>query len=249
MRWLASVSLSILLGACVQTPPRPLPEIETRPPDKLVLPEWEYIGVSVQGRPIRHRAIGTGHRRVLFIGGIHGNEVEGMVATAQLPAAFLRSPGLASQITLHIVEDMNPDGRHARSRHNRRGIDLNRDFPASNRKQGRGLSQPESRAIHDLILLLQPDLVIVAHSWSKDYFINYDGPARHLASMFSKHSGFRVKPSSSIAATPGSLGSWCGWDLRIPILTVEWRRGTSPLKAWNDTRTALLSVIRGTPSH
>ena len=165
--------------------------------------------------------------------------------TAQLPAAFINSPGLASQVTLHIVEDMNPDGRRASTRTNSRGVDLNRDFPASNRRQGHGLGEPESRAIHDLIRHLRPDLVIVAHSWRKRCFINYDGPARRIAQVFSKHSGFPVVPSSNIGATPGSLGSWCGWDLGIPILTIEWLRGTAPKEAWRATRVALLETIRG----
>ncbi len=249
MRWMFIPALVVLGTACVQLPPRPLPEPagsmtpRTAAPQ---LPPWQTVGISVKGRPIRHRAVGTGYRKVLFIGGIHGDEIEGSVATRDLPQAFLRSPGLSSQVTLHIVEDMNPDGRHARRRTNSRGVDLNRDFPARNRKSGRGLSQPESRAIHDLIRGLNPDLIIVAHSWRRDHFINYDGPARRAAQVFSRHSDFRVVPSSSIASTPGSLGSWAGWDQSIPILTLEWERGTSPEVAWTSTRRALLAVIGGT---
>lgn len=247
MRWLASLPLSVLLGACAHASIRLPPRVATRPAE-MVMPDWRSIGVSVQGRPIRCRAIGTGPRQVLFIGGIHGDEIEGMVATARLPAAFLRARGLANRVTLHIVEDMNPDGRQARRRTNSRGIDLNRDFPASNRKQGRGLGEPESRAIHDLIRRLRPDLVIVAHSWRQRRCINYDGPAKSIAQAFSKRSGFRVVPSSNMSVTPGSLGSWCGWDLGIPILTIEWRRGTPPADAWQSTRMALLMTIRGSVS-
>ena len=245
MRWLALVPLSVLLGACVHgsmRPPAKLAKVSAR---ELAPVAWDSIGSSVQGRPIRRRVVGTGARKVLFIGGIHGDETEGMEAAARLPSAFLGTPGLASQVTLHVVEDMNPDGRRSSIRTNSRGVDLNRDFPASNRRRGAGLREPESRAIHALIRSLRPDLVIVAHSWRKRYFINYDGPARRLAQVFSKHSGFPVVPSSSISATPGSLGSWCGWDLRIPILTVEWLRGTAPEAAWRATRTALLATIRG----
>ena len=107
------------------------------------------------------------------------------------------------------------------------------------------MSQPESRAIYELILKLQPDLVIVAHSWRGEYFINFDGTARRSAHLFHEHSGFPVKPSSSIAVTPGSMGSWCGWDMAIPILTLEWKRGTPPELAWSETNKAILAVIRG----
>jgi protein MpaA len=152
---------------------------------------------------------------------------------------------LPPRVTLHIVEDMNPDGRAANRRGNSRDVDLNRDFPASNRRSGRGLSQPESRAVYELILKLQPDLVIVAHSWRNRYFINYDGPARRSAQVFEAHSGYPVTPSNSIASTPGSMGSWCGWDMSIPILTLEWKRGTPPDVAWSETSKAILAVIRG----
>ena len=248
MQWLAPFMLSVLVSSCVPMPVYRLPGPSKQDVQKLALPASKPIGMSVQGRPIWCRAIGSGSRRVLFIGGIHGDETEGTVATAQLPLTFLRSPGLGRQVTLHIVQDMNPDGRYAGVRTNSRGVDLNRDFPSSNRRKGRGLSEPESRAVHDLILSLQPDLVIVAHSWRKRYFINYDGPGKHLAQAFSRHSGFPVVPSSNISATPGSLGSWCGWDLGIPILTIEWQRGTPPEQAWASTQKALLAVIRGASS-
>ena len=68
---------------------------------------------------------------------------------------------------------------------------------------------------------------------------------RPLARLFARKSGFPVVPSESIAATPGSLGSWCGWDRHVPTLTLEWRRGTLPAQAWEQTREAILAVIRG----
>lgn len=243
-----SILSLVVLASCVQSP---LPAwMAERPlgfavPVAADLPKWQEIGRSSEGRPIRYRKVGTGHRCVLWIGGIHGDETEGVIATREFPVAFLAQKGMSSRVTLHIVEDMNPDGRRAHRRGNSLGIDLNRDFPATNRRDGRGLSQPESRVIHDLILKLQPDLVMVAHSWRGRFFINFDGPARRIAHLFHRLSNFRVVPSSSIAATPGSMGSWCGWDMGIPILTVEWKRGTPPELAWADTREAILAVTRG----
>jgi hypothetical protein len=249
MRPMATLFFCLVVPVgCVQTPPPAwLTERRNAGTESTVLPvgKWREIGRSVEGRPIRYRKVGSGHRCVLWIGGIHGNETEGVVATRELPSAFLAEKGLASRATLHLVEDMNPDGRFARTRGNSRGVDLNRDFPASNRRNGRGLSQPESRVVHDLILRLQPDLVIVAHSWRDRYFINFDGPARRAAYIFHEHSRYPVVPSTNIAVTPGSMGSWCGWDMAIPILTLEWRRGTPPGLAWAETKEAILAVTRG----
>ena len=85
--------------------------------------------------------------------------------------------------------------------------------------------------------------MIVAHSWRGDHFINFDGPAEHLAERFSKLSEYRVQPSDEIAPTPGSLGSWVGREKKIPILTLEYLRGRDPVVAWNETREAILAVI------
>jgi len=209
---------------------------------------WETIGRSHEGRPLRVRRVGDGPRRVIWIGGIHGNEREGVVSTAELPDALAAVPDALEQVTLTILEDVNPDGTAANTRGNARGVDLNRNYPAGNYLPGprygeRPLDQPEARALHDLIRAERPHLVIVAHSWRNDHFINYDGPAVRFAERFSRHSGYRVKPSDKIAPTPGSLGSWVGRTLRIPILTLEHERGSDALSCWLDTREAILAVI------
>ena len=209
---------------------------------------WEVLGYSHEGRPLRVRRLGHGPRRVIWIGGIHGNEREGAVATAELPVAFARVPGALEQVTLTIVEDLNPDGTAGNRRGNARGVDLNRNYPATNYLPGpsfgsRPLDQPEARALHDLVLAERPHLVIVAHSWRGDHFINFDGPALELAELFAERSGYRVKPSDRIAPTPGSLGSWIGRTLDVPILTLEYERGADPLACWLDTRDAILAVV------
>lgn len=211
---------------------------------------WGELARSVEGRPIRVRTVGHGPRQVLWIGGIHGNEREGRVATAELAAAFLAQPEAAERVTLTLVEDANPDGSAADRRPNARGVDLNRNFPAQNFRGGarRGaepLSEPETRALHDLVERLEPDLVLVAHSWPDDRFINHDGPARDLAERFAATSGWPVRESGDLHATPGSLGSWVGGTLGLPILTLEYRRGTDPEAGWAATRAAILEAIVG----
>ena len=209
---------------------------------------WQTIGYSHRGRPLRIRRIGNGPRRVIWVGGIHGNEREGSVSTAELPSALAEIPGALERVTLTILEDVNPDGTAAGTRGNARGIDLNRNYPASNFLPGRAygkrpLDQPEAKALHDLVRAERPHLVIVAHSWRNDHFINFDGPAVKHAELFASRSGYRVKPSDKIAPTPGSLGSWIGRMLRIPILTLEHERGSDAWQCWLDTRKAILSVI------
>ncbi|HEX5052882.1 MAG TPA: M14 family zinc carboxypeptidase [Planctomycetota bacterium] len=211
-------------------------------------PVWQEVGTSVQGRALRIARVGRGPRRVLWIGGIHGNEREGRISTAELPRALLAMPQAMDDVTLTILEDCNPDGTAQNTRGNAHGVDLNRNYPADNFKPSRlfglrPLDQPEARALHDLILAEKPHLVIVAHSWHDDHFINFDGPAEHLAQRFSARSGYRVQASKDIAPTPGSLGSWVGRTLGIPILTLEYHRGREPWAAWWETRSAILDVV------
>ena len=211
---------------------------------------WKIVGTSVQGRPIRIRAVGHGPRRVLFIGGIHGDEPEGAYATAELPGAFDEA-GLADDVTLTILEDANPDGRAAGTRGNANGVDVNRNFPASNfdatnaSNGGSPLSQPEARAVYDTIERIDPALVLVAHSWAGRQFINFDGPARAIAERFAASSGLPVEESSSFTPTPGSLGSYFGRDRGTPVLTIEVLKGSDPKKVWEQVRTALLQAIGG----
>ena len=259
MRWAWAVN--VVLVGCVSFHPRDadwsqagsvdagrggaaVPAVETAPRTS----PWQAIGTSREGRPLRVQRLGTGPRQVLWVGGIHGNEREGVVSTAELPAALAAVAGALDRVTLTILEDVNPDGTAAHTRGNAAGVDLNRNYPASNFLPGptygeRPLDQPEAEALHNLVCDVRPHLVIVAHSWRGDHFINFDGPAVRHAELFSKRSGYRVKPSDRIAPTPGSLGSWVGRTLQIPILTLEHERGSDPRRCWEATREAILAVI------
>ena len=240
-RLLDCVSLLLLLSCTHPSAPPPLV------PPPAVDSGWMVIGQSVQGREIRLRTVGSGARQVLWIGGIHGNEPEGMVATAQLPAAFLADPDRAARVTLHLIEDLNPDGRAAQHRGNANDVDLNRNYPtaftAAPAHGSAPLDQPEAALLAAQLEQISPALVIVAHSWRDAFFINYDGPAAELAATFSEQSGFPVVVSDDIHPTPGSLGSWVGRTQGLPILTVEYQRGTDPASCWAQTEAAILSVI------
>jgi len=212
--------------------------------------EWQALGSSVQGRPIRSLTLGHGPRKVLLIGGIHGDEPEGAYATAQLPVAFAAA-NLAGGVTLTIIEDANPDGRAAVQRGNANGVDINRNFPASNFDThepsygGAPLSQPESRLLFDVIDRINPALVLVFHSWVDKQFINFDGPARVIAERFSTESGMPLTPSSEFGPTPGSLGSYVGRDRQTPVLTIEFLKGSDSKADWERVRSAVLNAIAG----
>jgi len=187
---------------------------------------------------------------VLFIGGIHGDEAEGALTTTELPAAFASS-GLPETVTLTIIEDANPDGRAAGTRGNANGVDINRNFPASNfdtANPGNGgspLNQPETRVLYDTFQRISPDLVVVAPSWADRAFINFDGPARALAERFAASSGLPIEASTEFAPTPGSLGSYIGRDRKTAVLTIEFRKGSDPKADWDQIQPALMQAVRG----
>lgn len=204
--------------------------------------EWTIVGRSVEGRPIQARVIGApvsfaddgrSRRRCLIIAGIHGDEPEGLTAVNEVVEVSHRH---SSRWTTTILLDLNPDGTAHQTRRNARGVDLNRNWPASNFRPHRShgpnpLSEPESLVGHRLIESFRPALVVVLHSSTSGPFVTFDGPAAHLAEVFADAASTADRPwrvrASMGYPTPGSLGSLLGVDRQVPILTVEYRRGRS----------------------
>jgi predicted deacylase len=201
-------------------------------------PPWARIGTSVEDRPIEARTFGDGAYRIYLIGGIHGDEHDGGRWVDELCERL--GPDGLSGTTLRVVRDLNPDGTAARSRTNARGVDLNRNWPASNFEPStsRGLaplSEPETHTVFDDLRSFEPDLAVVLHSARRGPFVNYDGPAEPLALLFAdaaRAADARWRPVADMGyATPGSFGSWAGKDGRFPVLTIEFERGGDPERA------------------
>ena len=90
---------------------------------------------------------------------------------------------------------------------------------------------------------LRPRLIITVHSIEHDKQCNnYDGPAREVAEIMSKHNGYPAVPTIGYP-TPGSLGNWGGNDRQIPMITLELPRALPASKAWPDNRAAVYAAI------
>jgi murein peptide amidase A len=231
--WCCLLSLCALLPACSAI--KPSAHIAESPP----APAWQVIGHSFEGRSIEALTLGHGPVRVYLIGGIHGNEPEGLAAIEVIAADILANSSSASASTVRIVQDLNPDGTALATRGNARGIDLNRNWPTTNfvprRQNGPApLSEPETAAIHADLQDFAPHLVLVFHSIAAGPFVNFDGPGAEFAREFADaatlaaHEAgdppWRIEPNMGYA-TPGSLGTFIGVERQIPILTIEFRRG------------------------
>jgi protein MpaA len=128
------------------------------------------VGRSVLGRPIVAHVVGypTAARRVLIVGCVHGNETAGEAITRRL-----RTVTPPQGTVWWLVDEFNPDGCHSRTRQNAHGVDLNRnspwhwrpiDHPGGTYYSGTApLSEPESKAIHGLVLRLRPAVSIWYH--------------------------------------------------------------------------------------
>ena len=216
-------------------------------------PGWEIIGHSAEGRPIEAARIGNGTLHVLLIGAIHGDEPEGLPLVERLAEELAEDRVRAGNSTVLIIRNMNPDGTAARRRTSGHGVDLNRNFPASNWESKarnaqfnpgpRPGSEPETQVLLEVLRAFVPHRILVLHSTRGQPMVNYDGPARELAEALSQLNGY-VTSDTIGYPTPGSLGSYAGIDLQIPIITLELPRGIAPTAAWQANREALYRLIR-----
>jgi predicted deacylase len=214
---------------------------------------WRRIGDSVDGRPIEAVLMGTGSSRVLVIGGIHGDEPEGLPLIERLAHEITANRTITRNVTLLILRDLNPDGTADRTRTNKNGVDLNRNFPASNwdpaARQPRfhpgsqPASEPETQLLVELIREFRPQRILVMHATGGKPMVNYDGPARNFAEAMSQLNGY-VTSDTIGYPTPGSLGSYAGVDMQIPIITLELPRGIGADSAWQVNREALVRFIQ-----
>jgi protein MpaA len=206
------------------------------------------IGESVEGRPIRCEVYGGAHERetVLMLASIHGNEHVGTPLLEKLGDYLCAHPTSLANRRVLLVPEANPDGVVHQQRRNAHDIDLNRNFPAKNWSVridhgAKPLSEPESRAVHKLIMTYRPTRIVSLHQPLN--CVDYDGPAKALAESMAAVCDL---PVSKVGALDGSLGSYAGEQMNIPMVTVEFTADASDLdhaELWNRYGKMLLTAI------
>lgn len=121
------------------------------------------VGKSYEGRNIRKIVAGTGKRKILLWSQMHGDEATATMAIFDI-LNFLRSSdskfvefrnAILSELELHFVPMINPDGAERFQRRTAQEIDMNRDAAA--------LQCVESRLLKSLVLDLQPEFSFNLH--------------------------------------------------------------------------------------
>jgi protein MpaA len=165
---------------------------------------------------------------VLIIGGVHGDEPEGVVGARGLLEAFRQNYNL--DLNIVIVPELNPEGVLLKTRGNSNKVDLNRNLPtkdwtakAATERYYPGpsaLSEKENQALVTWLKQNKTDFIISLHSWKPMLNTNGDVPE---ALVIAKLTGYVIEPDIGYP-TPGSLGTYAGLENGMPTLTYEIER-------------------------
>ncbi len=198
----------------------------------------EEIGRSHRGAPIR--VFLPARPETLLVAGVHGEEPE----TVWLARRLLERVD-GDEATMAIVACANPDGMADSVRQNAAGVDLNRNYPsaswlpddsytyppgtaweARNRenrtsRSGPGPtpgSEPETRALLDLIERLAPTLILDLHAPLELVLPTADAPLETVEELARRA---RLPITTELGSrTPGALRDWCA-DRGLPAITYE----------------------------
>ncbi|MEC4719032.1 M14 family murein peptide amidase A [Noviherbaspirillum sp. CPCC 100848] len=189
-------------------------------------------GIPILMRTVPAKTARSGEaRRVLLLGGIHGDELTAAAIVFHW-MKWLSMPE-AQAMHWHVVPVMNPDGLLARKpqRVNANGVDLNRNFPTPGwekdarhywmkttgsdprRFPGQSpLSEPETRWLDEEMERFRPDVIISVHA--PFGVLDLDGPAKAPRS-------FGRLYFNRVGIYPGSLGNYGGMHKNVPVITIE----------------------------
>lgn len=205
-------------------------------PERDVARRSWHVGQSVQGRPLLAELYGTQGPVLFLLAAIHGNERSAVTFGEQVRTTLLAGLAKRENIQIVFIGTANPDGAAARTRHNANDIDLNRNFDARNFGMGTHaggdvpLSEPETVILSKITDEIAPSAVVSVHCCIPT--LDYDGPGKSLAEgmadaanalLDERYDGamYKAFPAERLGSSPGSMGSYVGLDLMIPIITLE----------------------------
>ncbi|MEZ4871103.1 MAG: M14 family zinc carboxypeptidase [Bdellovibrionales bacterium] len=209
------------------------------------------FGMSVQNLPIMAYHFGSSGPQVLILGGVHGDETEGVICARSLLAHFSDSFGYNLQLT--VVPEFNIDGVLKVQRKNANGVDLNRNLPTKDWTRDvaeeryypgeAANSEPENQALCQWLETYSPRLIISLHSWKP--MLNTNGNCQPEANIISEKTGYEVHESIGYP-TPGCLGTFTGLERDMPTITYEIERGMAASEIIKTHVPAILEALKAT---
>lgn len=189
--------------------------------------------------------------KVLILGGVHGDEIEGVLAAHALLKALMESYDY--QLDLTLVPAFNAEGVFLRTRGNSRGVDLNRNLPTKDwspeiktlryHPGASANSEPENQALVKFIEKEKPQFILTLHSWHP--VLNVNGDCLAEAESLAKSTGYKIDTEIGYP-TPGCLGSYAGLERNSPTLTYEIERGLAYDQVIQIHVPAILKALRET---
>ncbi len=209
------------------------------------------FGHSALNLPIPAYRFSNGGAKVLILGGVHGDEIEGVIAAHGLLDRFSQS--FAYHLDLTLVPMFNIDGVLHRTRTNANGVDLNRNLPTKDWspeiKTPRyhpgpfAGSESENKALARFLEKESPQFLLSLHSWHP--VLNVNGDCMKEAEALSKWTGYRIDADIGYP-TPGCLGTYAGLERQSPTLTYEIQRGQEPQSILEMHVPAILEALKET---
>lgn len=189
------------------------------------------LGLTSSGLPIPAYRFGpAAGPPVLILGGVHGDEPEGVEACLGLIQRWSHSFPFRLGVT--VVPALNMDGVLRSTRVNARGVDLNRNMGTndwspvvSTPRYNPGPtpnSEPETQALTGWLQENRPVLILSMHSWKP--MLNVNGNCVREAAIIAQWTGYKIEETIGYP-TPGCLGTYCGLEREMPTLTYEIERG------------------------
>lgn len=188
------------------------------------------FGSTSMGLPIQAWRFQNKGPKTLILGGVHGDETEGVIAALGLLRRFQESFPYALDLTL--VPRFNEEGSIFKTRGNFRGVDLNRNLPTRDwspevktpryHPGSHAGSEPENQALARFIETEQPRFILSLHSWHP--VLNVNGDCRGEARILAELTGYKIDDDIGYP-TPGCLGTFAGLERNSPTLTYEIERG------------------------
>ena len=189
-----------------------------------------FLSQTSTGMPIPGYEFGHAGPRVLVLGGVHGDEREGVDAAYGLLHRFAQAFPFKLRVT--VLPTFNLDGVLRGQRGNARGVDLNRNMATKDwspevktpryHPGSAPNSEPETKALTHWLEQNKPAFILSLHSWHP--VLNVNGDCIDEARAISARTGYRIDDSIGYP-TPGCLGTFTGLERNMPTLTYEIERG------------------------